>query len=108
MIGRTPLRPGLFIFGCRGTEHGGNRPCRLWLRSVPVLTDECRQRCSDLRLSHRRSERALAERRGIRPDDGDPNILRALLFNAVFLPLHRTAAPAVVGGNDEGGGPAVA
>src|SRR5580698_3479059 len=104
MIGRTPLGParGLFVFGCGGTEHSDDRPRRLWLRSVPVLTDECRQRRGDLRLSHRRSVRALAERRGIGSDDGDPNILGALLFNAVLLPLHRTAAPAVVGSNDEG------
>ncbi len=71
-------------------------------RRVVVLADERRHGGGDLRLSHWRDVVAFSERRRIGSDDRDPDVLRALLLDAVLLPLGEAAAATMVGGDDEG------
>src|SRR6266478_8343404 len=58
---------------------------------------------SDLRLGNGTDVRPLAERRGVRADDGHPDIFRSFLFGAMLFPLGEAAAAAVIGGDNESG-----
>jgi hypothetical protein len=66
-----------------------------------ILADERGDRRGDLRLRHGGYLGALAERRGVRAENGDPDILGSFLLDAVLLPLRETAPTAVIGGDDE-------
>src|ERR1700683_5467480 len=68
-----------------------------------VLADETGQRGRDLRLRYPTDLGPLSQCRGMRSHDRDPYVLGPRLFDAVFLPLHRPAAAAVIAGDDERG-----
>src|SRR6476661_6734230 len=68
-----------------------------------ILAEKTGQGGGDLRLSNRADVGALPERRGVRADDGDPDIFRTFLLYAVVFPLGAAAAAAVIGGDQECG-----
>src|SRR6266403_439057 len=68
-----------------------------------VLAEKTGEGSSDLRLGNGTDVRPLAERRGVRADDGHPDIFRTLLFGAMVFPLGEAAAAAVIGGDNESG-----
>src|SRR6266481_435300 len=68
-----------------------------------VLAEKTGEGGSDLRLGNGTGVRALAERRGVRADDGHPDIFRTFLFGAMVFPLGEAAAAAVIGGDNESG-----
>src|ERR1700678_789316 len=83
------------------TQHARDRHGRLGLGGVIILADEGRDGRSDLRLGNRAHVGSLAERSRVRANDRDPDILRAPLLDAVFLPFSEAAAPPMIGGDDE-------
>src|SRR6267142_1789539 len=68
-----------------------------------ILAEKTGDGGGDLRLGNGADVGALAERRGVRADDGDPDIFRTFLFGAMVFPLGEAAAAAVIGGDNESG-----
>src|SRR6266849_5248797 len=68
-----------------------------------ILAEKTGEGGSDLRLGNGADVGALAQRLGVRADDGDPDIFGAFLFGTMVLPLGEAAATAVIGGDNESG-----
>src|ERR1700722_5515717 len=76
-------------------------------RGVIVLAEQGRDGGGDLALGDGSGVRALTQGGGVGTDNRDPDVLRALLLDAVLLPPGQSAAPPVIAGDDDRGGAAV-
>ena len=65
-----------------------------WLDRSVVFTEQRRNRGSDLCLGDGCNTVTLAQRRRVRSNDRDPDVLRTVLLDSVFLPVNATVAPA--------------
>ena len=66
-----------------------------------ILAQKRRDGGGNLALRHGAAIRSLAQRRCVRPDDGDPDVFGALDLFAMIAPGVRAVAAAVIGGDDE-------
>src|SRR5471030_1351763 len=72
-----------------GRQHVEQRLGRFRYDRTIVLAQQRRDRGGDLRLRDAHHVMALAERRRIRTNNGNPDVFRSLLIDPVFLPLLR-------------------